>query len=112
MTVRAPIAPGKVSGMRDVPRHIARPEYVGKPAPARFTGSEVKTPELIERMRVACRLAADALVVAGEHVKPGVTTEHIDQVVHEYLCDHGAYPSTLGYRGFPQACSPSPTEVI
>ncbi|MEV0650551.1 type I methionyl aminopeptidase [Phytomonospora sp. NPDC050363] len=112
MTVRAPIAPGKVSGQRDVPRHIARPEYVGKPAPARFGGSEVKTPELIERMRVACRLAADALVLAGEHVKPGVTTDHIDEVVHEYLCDHGAYPSTLGYRGFPKACCTSLNEVI
>ena len=44
----------------------------------------------------------------GEHCKPGVTTDEIDRVVHEFLCDHGAYPSTLGYKGFPKSCCTSP----
>jgi methionyl aminopeptidase len=72
----------------------------------------VQTPETVARMRVAGRLAAQALHLAGEHCKPGVTTDEIDQVVHEFLCDHGAYPSTLGYKGFPKSCCTSLNEVI
>src|SRR5690606_42055703 len=75
-------------------------------------GSHVQTPETIEKMRIAGRLAAQALQVAGEYCKPGVTTDEIDRVVHEFLCDHGAYPSTLGYRGFPKSCCTSLNEVI
>ena len=63
-------------------------------------------------MRIAGRLAAQAIVLAGEHCKPGVTTDEIDRVVHEFLCDHGAYPSTLGYKGFPKSCCTSLNEVI
>jgi methionyl aminopeptidase len=63
-------------------------------------------------MRVAGRLAAQAVVLAGEHCKPGVTTDEVDRVVHEFLCDHNAYPSTLGYKGFPKSCCTSLNEVI
>src|SRR2546421_4230651 len=112
MTVRAPLTPGKISPWRAVPPHIERPEYVGKKGPRRFRGSDVQTPETIEKMRVAGRLAAQATQLAGEHCKPGVTTDEIDRVVHEFLCDHGAYPSTLGYRGFPKSCCTSLNEVI
>jgi len=63
-------------------------------------------------MRVAGRLAAQATQLAGEHCKPGVTTDEIDRVVHEFLCDHGAYPSTLGYKGYPKSCCTSLNEVI
>jgi methionyl aminopeptidase len=112
MADRAPLTPGTLSPQRAVPATIARPEYVGKPAPAPFTGSEVKTPELIEKIRVASRVAAGALAEGGRAVKPGVTTDEIDRVVHEFLCDHGAYPSTLGYRGYPKSCCTSLNEVI
>jgi len=112
MADRAPLTPGTLSPQRAVPAHIARPEYVGKPAPTPFTGSEVKTPELIEKIRRASRVAAGALAEGGRAVKPGVTTDEIDRVVHEYICDHGAYPSTLGYRGFPKSCCTSLNEVI
>jgi methionyl aminopeptidase len=112
MSVRAPIAPGVISGPRKVPAHTPRPEYVGKDRPRPYTGPYVQTPETIERMRVAGRLAARALVLAGEHCKPGVTTDEIDRVVHEFFCDHGAYPSTLGYKGFPKSCCTSLNEVI
>src|SRR3990170_2396099 len=63
-------------------------------------------------MRIAGRLAAQATELAGEHAKPGVTTDEIDRIVHEFLCDHGAYPSTLGYKGFPKSCCTSLNEVI
>jgi methionyl aminopeptidase len=84
---------------------------VGKPEPKR-SARVVQTRETIERMRRAGRLAAQAVVLAGEHCKPGVTTDEIDAVVHEFLCDHGAYPSTLGYKGFPKSCCTSLNEVI
>src|ERR687886_1526092 len=112
MTVRAPLTPGKISPWRSVPNQIPRPEYVGRKAPKRYTGSDVQTPETIEKMRIAGRLAAQATQLAGEHCKPGVTTDEVDRVVHEFLVDHGAYPSTLGYKGYPKSCCTSLNEVI
>jgi methionyl aminopeptidase len=93
------LQPGVVSPMRSVPPHIPRPEYVGKPRAARPTGSEVKDADTIERMRIAGRLAAQALAAVGAAIAPGVTTDELDRIGHEFLCDHDAYPSTLGYPG-------------
>ncbi|HEX6246642.1 MAG TPA: type I methionyl aminopeptidase [Nocardioidaceae bacterium] len=107
-----PIAPATISPRRPVPVHIPRPEYVDKDAPERFTGSEVKDEETIERMRVAGRLAAQALQLVGKHVEPGVTTDELDRIGHEFLVDHDAYPSTLGYRSFPKSLCTSVNEVI
>jgi methionyl aminopeptidase len=105
------LQPGRISPTRKVPAHIARPEYVGKKRPK--TGeSDVKTPEIIERMRVAGRLAAQALDEVGRHVRPGVTTDELDRVGHEFLLDHDAYPSTLGYKGYPKSLCTSINEVI
>jgi methionyl aminopeptidase len=112
MNARAPLTPGTLSPRRQVPPQIARPEYVGKKRPSPWRGSHVQTSETIEKMRVAGRIAAQAVQVAGEYCKPGVTTDEIDRVVHEFLCDHGAYPSTLGYKGFPKSCCTSLNEVI
>jgi methionyl aminopeptidase len=106
------IAPGRISPRRGVPADIPYPAYVGKPAPDRFTGSEVKDDQTIAKMRVACRIAAQAMAAAAEVIAPGVTTDEIDRVGHEFLCDHGAYPSTLGYRGFPKSLCTSVNEVI
>lgn len=115
MRVAAPqptVRPGTVSPRRPVPASIPRPEYVDKPAPAKFTGSEVKDAETIEKMRVAGRLAAQARELVGAAIVPGVTTDELDRIGHEFLCDHGAYPSTLGYRGFPKSLCSSVNEVI
>ncbi|RYP82837.1 type I methionyl aminopeptidase [Nocardioides guangzhouensis] len=106
------VVPGVISPPRPVPAHIPRPEYVGRPGPERFTGSEVKDAETIERMRVASRLAAQARELVGSYVVPGVTTDELDRIGHEFLCDHGAYPSTLGYKGFPKSLCSSVNEVI
>ncbi|MFN8169655.1 MAG: type I methionyl aminopeptidase [Candidatus Nanopelagicales bacterium] len=113
-----PLSAGVVTPMRPVPPHIPRPEYVGRPRAARWTGSEVKDADTIERMRIAGRLGAQALQEVGRHVAPGVTTDELDRVGHEFLCDHGAYPSTLGYPGggrgpvFPKSLCSSVNEVI
>jgi methionyl aminopeptidase len=106
------LSPGRISPTRPVPQHIKRPEYVGRPAPSPFGGSDVQSRDTLEAMRVAGRLAADALHEVGRHVAPGVTTDELDHIGHEYLCDHGAYPSTLGYRNFPKSLCTSLNEVI
>ncbi|MPY11116.1 type I methionyl aminopeptidase [Arthrobacter bussei] len=114
-SVTAPLGtltPGTVSPQRPVPPGIARPEYVGRAAPAPFTGSEVKTAEVIEKIRTAGRIGAQAIVEVGRHAKPGVTTDFLDRIGHEFILDHGAYPSTLGYRGFPKSLCSSLNEVI
>jgi len=112
MPARAPLVPGVQTPRRPVPPQLARPEYVDKPAPARNTDPDVQPPEVIEAMRVAGRIAAQALEEGGKAVKPGAVTDDIDAVIHEFLLDHGAYPSTLGYRGFPKSCCTSLNEVI
>ena len=106
------IAPATISPRRAVPAHIARPEYVDRPAPTPYDGPEVKDAETIERMRVAGRLGAQALQLVGKHVAPGITTDELDRIGHEFLCDNDAYPSTLGYRGFPKSLCTSVNEVI
>ena len=108
----APLVPGTLSPTRHVPAQITRPEYVGKAQPSRYTGSDVQSAETIEKMRVAGRIAAQALAEVGRAVKPGVTTDELDRVGHEFMCDHGAYPSTLGYRGYPKSLCTSVNEVI
>ena len=106
------LSPGRVSPGLTVPAAIPRPEYVGRPGPERHRGTEVKDAETIARMRVAGRLAAQALEFVGRHVVPGVSTDELDLVGHEFLVDRGAYPSTLGYRGFPKSLCTSVNEVI
>ncbi|HTU75943.1 MAG TPA: type I methionyl aminopeptidase [Trebonia sp.] len=103
--------PGRLSPTRQVPAHIVRPEYVGKPSPT-LGEKDVKDSETIAAMRVAGRIAAQALEEVGRHVAPGVTTDFLDKVGHEFICDHGAYPSPLGYRGYPKSLCTSLNEVI
>lgn len=103
---------GTVSGPLSVPPHIIRPEYVGKKSPAKFLGSDVKTPDQIAKIRASGRIAAQAIALVGSHAKPGVTTDELDRIGHEFLIGNGAYPSTLGYRGFPKSLCSSVNEVI
>jgi len=95
-----------------VPASIARPEYVDRPAPAKYTGPEVKDAETIEKMRIAGRIAAHAMQAAAAAIAPGVTTDTLDRIGHEFMLDHGAYPSTLGYRHYPKSLCTSVNEVI
>jgi methionyl aminopeptidase len=106
------LVPGDISPQLAVPPEIPRPEYVGRKAPAPYTGSEVKDPQTIAAIRIASRIAAQALAEVGRHVRPGVTTDELDRVGHEFLVAHGAYPSTLGYKGFPKSLCTSLNEVI
>jgi len=108
----ASVEPGAISGRRSVPSSIARPEYVDRPAPAKFTGPEVKDAETIEKMRIAGRIAAQAMEAAAAAIAPGVTTDEIDRIGHDFMIDHRGYPSTLGYRQYPKSLCTSVNEVI
>ncbi|MFC7220034.1 type I methionyl aminopeptidase [Streptomyces polyrhachis] len=112
MSGQSLLVPGTLTPARAVPRSIPRPEYVGRPGPSPYEGPEVQDAETVERMRLAGSLAARAMAEAAKHIAPGVTTDELDRVAHEFLCDHGAYPSTLGYRGFPKSLCASVNEVI
>ena len=66
-------------------------------------GPSPKSPEEQEKMRVAGRLAADVLDMIGEHVKPGVTTEELDRLCHDYIVQvQKAMPANVGYNGLPE----------
>lgn len=110
--LRTTLTPGRPTPIRSVPASIPRPEYVGRDKPRPSTDPWVQPAEIIEKMRVAGRIAARAMAAGGAAVAPGVTTDEIDRIVHDYLCDHHAYPSTLGYKHFPKSCCTSLNEVI
>ncbi|MBK4161507.1 type I methionyl aminopeptidase [Corynebacterium macginleyi] len=113
MSTRGKLKPGKPTPIRSVPDDIERPEYVWKDEVQEAIGEPfVQPPEVIEKMREACKVAANALKEAGKAVQPGVTTDEVDRVAHEYMCDHGAYPSTLGYRGFTKSTCVSLNEIV
>ncbi|GAA1509458.1 methionyl aminopeptidase [Agromyces terreus] len=106
------LIPGRLSPMRRVPSSIPRPEYVGRAAPAENTAGDRYTPDEVGRVRAAGRIAAQAIEAAASAIRPGVTTDELDRIVHDFVVDHGAYPSTLGYRGYPKSSCTSVNEVI
>jgi methionyl aminopeptidase len=106
------LTPGVVSPLRSVPAAILRPEYVGRKGPAKYTDGDIYTPDEIELIRESGRIAARAIEEVGKNCVPGVTTDELDRIGHEFVLDHGAYPSALGYRGFPKSICTSLNEVI
>jgi methionyl aminopeptidase len=106
------MTPGRISPQRPVPASIARPEYVGKAGPAPHVGGDVYDAETVELIRASGRIAAQAIDAAEAAVRPGVTTDELDAIVHDFVVSHDAYPSTLGYRGFPKSSCTSVNEVI
>jgi len=106
------LQPGHLSPIRTVPPEIPRPDYAETGQPVRAPEPRVKSPDIIERMRVAGRAAAEVLDIGGAAVAPGVTTDEIDAIVHQAYIDRGGYPSTLNYRGYPKSLCTSVNEVI
>lgn len=103
---------GTVSPMLAVPAHIARPAYADTGVVTRWAEDRVKSPEIIDRMRHAGALAADVLRLAGEFVRPGITTDEVDVYVHELCVERNAYPSPLNYSAYPKSVCTSVNEVI
>ncbi|HWG93527.1 MAG TPA: type I methionyl aminopeptidase [Mycobacteriales bacterium] len=112
------VRPGRIGPPRPVPPEIPRPDYAldrhGRPR-FRDTGAP-RDAETLERMRRACRAAAEVLAEVGAAVRPGVTTDELDRVAHEGCIARGGYPSPLGYGGsvmpFPKSLCTSVNEVI
>jgi methionyl aminopeptidase len=73
---------------------------------------EIKSPKEVEAMRTVCRMTAETLVVVGEKLRPGMTTEDINRIVHEDTLKRGAFPAPLNYRGFPKSVCTSINEVV
>ena len=99
--------------MRAVPPTIAAPPYVRRgrvPDPPRRP--EIKNAATIARMRTACRIASEVLGAVAGAIRIGATTDELDAIAHTATIACGAYPSPLGYRGYPKSICTSINEVI
>ena len=112
VNARGHLVPGKLSPRRKVPASIKKPEYVGKPAPTPHTTGDRYDQATVAKIRAASKLAARALELILGSAKPGMKTDDLDRIGHEFLVENGAYPSTLGYRGFPKSICTSLNEVV
>ncbi|HWL44858.1 MAG TPA: type I methionyl aminopeptidase [Ilumatobacter sp.] len=109
---RPAVTLGQVSPVRPVPGNIARPDYVvdGKLPAGRSL--QIQSPDGLARMRHAGAVAAEVLTRACAAAAPGVTTDELDAVAHATYVELGAYPSTLGYHGFPKSICTSVNGVL
>jgi methionyl aminopeptidase len=106
------VTAGLLSPTRRVPNEIERPPYAVTGDPGPSVSSLVRTDDEIEAMRRTGAAAAEILLRAGEVVRPGVTSDEIDRVVHDLSVRAGGYPSPLNYRGYPKSVCTSVNEVI
>ncbi len=109
---RSRVPLGFVSPPRPVPEHIVRPDYVTTGAVNTPRTFQIQDDESLPRLRHACQVAAEVLMVAGEAVAPGVTTDEIDAIAHAAYLERGAYPSDLHYHGFTKSICTSVNGVI
>jgi len=72
----------------------------------------IKTPEQIEGIRKSSKLAGQTLNFISEYVKPGINTEYLDNLIHDFMLDNKAIPATLGYNGYPKSSCISPNNII
>jgi methionyl aminopeptidase len=107
-----PVTAGLLSPPRRVPAEISRPPYAVSGDPGPSVSALTRTAEEAEAMRRTGAAAAEILLRAGELVRPGITTDEIDRVVHELSVEAGGYPSPLNYRGYPKSVCTSVNEVI
>lgn len=73
---------------------------------------EIKSPREVDDLRVACQMAAETLLLVGEKLRAGMTTDDINDIVHEDTMRRGAYPAPLKYRGFPKSVCTSVNDVV
>ena len=111
------LKPGTIGPTLEVPNEIARPDYALDGIPKNTRRGNLweitpQTPEDVERMKVAGRIAREVLDEAVKIVKPGLTTMEIDALVHAETIKRNSYPSPLNYHGFPKSCCTSINEVI
>eukprot|EP00075_Anas_platyrhynchos_P028408 XP_027317661.1 methionine aminopeptidase 1D, mitochondrial isoform X3 [Anas platyrhynchos] len=107
------VLPATVSPAHPVPKHIKKPDYVTTGiVPDWGDDIEIKNEDQIQGLRQACQLARRVLLLAGKGLKVGMTTEEIDSIVHHEIIRQNAYPSPLGYGGFPKSVCTSVNNVV
>ncbi len=106
------VVAGDLSPRRPVPDHIEAPPWAASGHGSDRGEADVKSPDVIERMRRTGRLAGDVLARVGEAVAPGVTTDELDALCHDLSIEAGAYPSPLNYNGYKKSLCTSVNEVI
>ncbi|MEW5297135.1 MAG: hypothetical protein WDW38_005957 [Sanguina aurantia] len=112
------LRPHPVSSRRAVPSHIVHPDYAVTGVPISEEESRQQQSVIprsgadLEGLRRACRVGREVLDVAHAAIRPGITTDEIDRIVHEATIERGAYPSPLNYYNFPKSVCTSVNEVI
>ncbi|CDO94051.1 unnamed protein product [Kluyveromyces dobzhanskii CBS 2104] len=107
-----------LSPKREVPDDVVKPDWAENGMPVleqkndRLNKIPVYNKEQIKRIRKACALGREVLDVAAAAVKPGITTDEIDEIVHNETIKRGAYPSPLNYYNFPKSVCTSVNEII
>ncbi|ETS75262.1 methionine aminopeptidase 1 [Pestalotiopsis fici W106-1] len=106
-----------LSPKRTVPKSIPHPDYAetGIPKSARLINRnkfEILDAKSQEGMRKVCRLAREVLDIVAAELKPGITTDYLDEVCHKACIERNSYPSPLNYNHFPKSICTSPNEVI
>jgi len=111
---RGPLRPAFVTPKRAVPAHIQKPDYAsnGQPQGENSVSVHINSPAEIKAIRAACKIGREALDHAARHIRVGITTDEIDQLVHDFIIAQNAYPSPLNYKWFPKSCCTSVNEVI
>lgn len=112
MRPRYPLSP-----KRKVPDHIPRPDYADDGVPNEERRNAGQPPRILtreeqDRMRVVCKLAREVLDLTASHLQPGITTDQLDEIVHNAIIERDAYPSPLNYRNFPKSVCTSINDVI
>lgn len=109
---RAAVPLGNVSPIRPVPASIDRPDYAAVGEIGTSRNVPIHDDESLSRMRLACSVAAEVLIRVGDAVAVGRTTDELDAIAHSTYIEFGAYPSDLGYHGFPKSVCTSVNGVI
>ena len=114
------LRPSLKTPQKEVPDHIAKPDYATHPEGVSFSEQlanrnkdiiKVYTPEEMEGIRRACIIGREVLDVAGNAVRAGITTDELDVIVFNATLERGAYPSPLNYYKFPKSVCTSVNEV-
>lgn len=118
------LRPTLLSPKRDIPSHIRRPDYADEPNGASYseqrdrannTALRIYGPKELDceyGLRHTCAMGREVLDIAGNALRPGVTTDEIDRIVHEACIERDCYPSPLNYYNFPKSVCTSVNEVI
>ncbi|RVE48153.1 hypothetical protein evm_007213 [Chilo suppressalis] len=106
------VFPGDTTPSRKVPEHIVPPDYISGKLLILPRKPEIKDNQQIASMQKSCQLANTILNKVQSFIMPGITTDQIDELVHNMTVEADAYPSPLHYKGFPKSVCTSVNNVV